>query len=100
MCSANEIFPELKDLPPLPIHEMALRLCFLYDDHNKHPEHEDIPECVLTLSDISKRCQALHANKMHSAVAGATPDRVLVVKAELSNLTLVPLKACQSMIAI
>ncbi|CAK0787789.1 hypothetical protein CVIRNUC_011011 [Coccomyxa viridis] len=41
--SANEIFPELKDLPPLPIHEMALRLCFLYDDHDKHPEHKDIP---------------------------------------------------------
>jgi hypothetical protein len=43
-CSANEIFPELKDLPPMPIHEMALRLCFLYDDHDRRPEHEDIPK--------------------------------------------------------
>ena len=49
VCSANEIFPELKDLPPLPIHEMALRLCFLYDDHDRHPEHEDISECALAL---------------------------------------------------
>ncbi len=46
-CSANEIFPELKDLPTLPIHEMALRLCFLYDAHDRHPEREDIPEYVL-----------------------------------------------------
>ena len=53
MRSANEIFPELKDLPPLPIQEMALRLCFLYDDHDKRPEHEDIPECVLSSLDMS-----------------------------------------------
>ena len=64
MRSANEIFPELKDLPPLPIHEMALRLCFLYDDHDKHPEHEDIPGCALTLFNICNRCQDLHAYKI------------------------------------
>ena len=87
MRSANEIFPELKDLPPLPIHEMALRLCFLYDDHDKHPEHEDIPGCALTLLDICKRGQALHANEMRSAIADATQDRVLGVKAELPHLT-------------
>lgn len=50
-CSANEIFPELKDLPAIPIHEMALRLCFLYDEHDKHPEHEDIPECAQALAE-------------------------------------------------
>ncbi len=87
MRSANEIFPELKDLPPLPIHEMALRLCFLYDDHDKHPEHEDIPGCALTLFNICNRCQDLHAYKSHSAVADAMRDRALSVKADPPQLT-------------
>lgn len=41
-CSANEVFPELKGLQVLPVHEMALRLCFVFDHYNRNPVCEDI----------------------------------------------------------
>lgn len=41
-CSANEVFPELKGLQPLPVHEMALRLCFVFDHYNRNPVYEDV----------------------------------------------------------
>ena len=41
--SANEKFPELKNLETLPAHEMAVRLCFLFDHYDKHPVCEDMP---------------------------------------------------------
>ena len=70
-CSANEIFPELKDLPTLPIHELALRLCFLYDAHDRHPEREDIPECVWSsqLSCLETFCiqEPLQERGMHDS---------------------------------
>lgn len=41
-CSANEVFPELKDLETLPMHDMALRLCFLFDHYDKNPVCDQI----------------------------------------------------------
>lgn len=46
MRSANEVFPELKDLETLPMHDMALRLCFLFDHYDKTPVCEHI-RCAL-----------------------------------------------------
>ena len=40
-CSANEKFPELKNIQTLPAHEMAVRLCFLFDHYDKHPLCEE-----------------------------------------------------------
>lgn len=45
--SANEKFPELKTMETLPAHEMAVRLCFLFDHYDKHPVCEDLHGCVL-----------------------------------------------------
>lgn len=42
-CSANEKFPELKNMETLPAPEMAVRLCFLFDHYDKQPVCEDMP---------------------------------------------------------
>ena len=48
-CSANEVFPELKDLETLPMHDMALRLCFLFDHYDKNPVCDRIRfACIFT----------------------------------------------------
>jgi hypothetical protein len=46
MRSANEKFPELKNIETLPAHEMAVRLCFLFDHYDRHPPCEDAPGCA------------------------------------------------------
>ncbi len=48
--SANEKFPELKTMETLPAHEMAVRLCFLFDHYDKHPVREDLHGCVPILA--------------------------------------------------
>ncbi|BDA47245.1 probable Sn1-specific diacylglycerol lipase alpha [Coccomyxa sp. Obi] len=42
MNSANEVFPELKNLEVLPMHDMALRLCFLFDHYDRNPVCETV----------------------------------------------------------
>ena len=39
----DDDFPELQGLDPLPIPELAVRICYLYDYTQRHPIVDSIP---------------------------------------------------------
>lgn len=46
VCRSKDHMPALRRLEPLPTHELAIRLFYLYDHFRREPVVDSFPECT------------------------------------------------------
>ena len=81
-CSGAEAMPELQGFEPLPVHELAVRLCFMYQHRQEHPVVDSLAqEDILGLVDpesVDLLCKYLYfADQAYDCGTEANLKRLL-----------------------